>query len=238
MIYDSPLDPAQVEDLIALLPLNEESTVVDVGCGQGELLLQVMEMYGCTGIGVDPDEYAIASLQAGASGRGLGDKLTGHAQPAANFTWPEAGIDALICVGSVHALQDLEGTMAEAQERLQPGGVLLVGDIMWRQPPTGAYLDFIGAEGWPPFDRNLGAFTKVGEDTGLRLLYATETPVAAWDAFEGEIHLDRLSAAEEEEDTATRNDKIKHAQDWYRAYVHWGRTTISFGLALFEKFET
>lgn len=235
MLYDSPLDPTQVDDLIAHLPLHEETTVVDIGCGHGELLLQVMETFGCAGIGVDPDEYAIGSLQAAALGRGLAEKLTAKEQPAADFAWPEGGVDALICVGSVHAFQDLEGTVANAHHRLKPGGVLLVGDIMWRQAPQGEYLDFIGEDGWPPFDRDLGAFTIVGEDAGLRLLYATESPATAWDAFEGEIHLDRLCAAQDEDEAAKREEKIKHAQDWYRAYVHWGRTTMSFGLALFEK---
>lgn len=236
MLYDSPLDLAQVESLIALLPLKEGATVVDIGCGQGELLLQVMETHGCAGVGVDPDAYAIGSLQAGASGRGLAEKLTTHEQTAADFTWPEAGIDALLCMGSVHALGDLEGVCATALRQLKLGGVLLVGDIIWRQPPTGEYLDFIGEEGWPPFDRDLGALTKVGEDAGLHLLFATETTATAWDAFEGEIHLDRLQAAEEEADATQREEKIKHAQVWYRAYVHWGRLTMGFGLGLFQKF--
>ena len=235
MLYDSPLDPTQVDHLVSLLPLQEAATVIDIGCGQGELLLQVLETYGCHGMGLDPDAYAIGSLQAAAQGRGLAQKLDLHEKKASDLVWPEDGIDALLCVGSVHAFGDLEGTLAMAKQQLRPGGVLLVGDIIWRQPPTGAYLDFLGKEGWPPFDRNLGAFANVGEEAGLRLLYATEAPTTAWDAFEGEIHLDRLQAAKEVEDAALREEKIQHAQDWYRAYVQWGRATMSFGLGLFER---
>lgn len=234
MLFDSPLDPEQVNTVVRLLPLTETSHVVDIGCGHGELLLRVLEQHGCRGTGVDPDAWALGSLEAAAQGRGVSSQLTCEALKAEAFPWPEEGIDLLVSVGAVHALGGLAGTLTAARERVKPGGCLLLGDLIWRQPPSRPYVDVIGEEGWAPFDRNLFEFVQEVERAGLQTLYATESSPAAWDAFEGGIHLDRLQTAREESDPARRDEKLRHARDWYRAYLQWGRDAMGFALGLFQ----
>ncbi|MFC0106257.1 class I SAM-dependent methyltransferase [Kibdelosporangium aridum] len=53
------------------------SSVVDLGCGSGERLMQILDRYpGTTGIGVDLAGPAIKVAAAEAAGRGFGDRLS------------------------------------------------------------------------------------------------------------------------------------------------------------------
>ena len=55
--YCNPIAAAKVERLLDLLPLDEGSRVLDLGCGRAELGLRIIERFGSTVVAVgDGDE--------------------------------------------------------------------------------------------------------------------------------------------------------------------------------------
>ena len=51
--YCNPISSAKIERLLDLLPLDETSRILDLGCGRAELALRIIERFGSTVIAVD-----------------------------------------------------------------------------------------------------------------------------------------------------------------------------------------
>src|SRR4029434_5429577 len=51
--YCNPISASKIERLLDLLPLDEGSRVLDLGCGRAELSLRIIERFGSTVVAVD-----------------------------------------------------------------------------------------------------------------------------------------------------------------------------------------
>src|SRR4051794_32974519 len=67
--FHNPLDPAQLDEVLALVGLGPGDSVLDLGCGAGELLVRAAERSGCSGLGVDDAEVQIAEARRRAQER-------------------------------------------------------------------------------------------------------------------------------------------------------------------------
>src|SRR5712671_8055735 len=81
------------------LNLSSDKTLLDVACGSGGPVLRIAEATGCSVVGVDVHEQAIATANSLAAQRGL----TGRAQfqvadATAQLPLPNASFDAIICI--------------------------------------------------------------------------------------------------------------------------------------------
>jgi hypothetical protein len=114
---------------------------------------------------------------------------------------------------------------------VRPGGHILVGQGYWRQPPSQAYLDFLGAS---PDDYATHADTfRKGAEAGLRPLYAAVSNQDEWDHYEG-----LYARAVERYIHANPTDRDRTAlrtriAQWREGYLTWGRETLGFGWYLF-----
>src|SRR4051794_14357077 len=92
-------DPMGSERAAALARALGGGRVLDLGCGQGSLLLAVLEATpGATGDGVDLDASELARARAAARSRGLAARVAFHEADAS--TWPHRDYDAAIAVGA------------------------------------------------------------------------------------------------------------------------------------------
>jgi cyclopropane fatty-acyl-phospholipid synthase-like methyltransferase len=74
--FHGPLSEARAARLTERLTRNNPGTVLDIGCGWGELMLRILTAApGATGVGNDTDADDLARGRAGARARGL-DGLT------------------------------------------------------------------------------------------------------------------------------------------------------------------
>ena len=69
MLFNSPLSAEKANQLIKLLDLNSDCRILDVGCGNGEFLIRVIEATGAHGLGIDIDTRSISAAQKNANGR-------------------------------------------------------------------------------------------------------------------------------------------------------------------------
>ncbi|MEU4623455.1 class I SAM-dependent methyltransferase [Actinoplanes sp. NPDC023801] len=73
----SPLSEQRTERLVAELAARSPATVLDLGCGWGELLLRIVGAApGAIGTGVDLHAPGIERGRAAAEARGLSDRVT------------------------------------------------------------------------------------------------------------------------------------------------------------------
>lgn len=171
--WNTPLS----EDHAALLldRLDPIGSIVDLGCGWGELLLRAVDRSGGTGIGVDTDPAGLARGRAGAAARGLTDRVTFVEQPATSW---RGQADQALCIGASHAFGGSRA-MLEALAEVVPRGRVLVGDGCWPSPPTPAALEIFGDSVLP-----LPDLVDACTEAGWQILHLSTADQREWDDFE------------------------------------------------------
>jgi SAM-dependent methyltransferase len=146
-----PLAPPARAFIDALPP---GARVADVGCGLGQLSLDLAERVGPTGRvwAVDIDADVLAFLQGWADARGL-EQLVTHRSADDDVQLPAASLDAVFLFRMLNTLrgvrpEQLEGLLSSVVDSLGPGGALvLVDDVRpGAQPPLIERLRGLGLE--------------------------------------------------------------------------------------------
>lgn len=114
---------------VAWLGLAPGKKLLDVACGAGGPALRVSARAGCSVVGVDVHEQAIATANALAAERGLAQVAEFLvADAATHLPFPDARFDAIACIDAINHLRDREHVIAEWKRVLKPGGRLLFTD--------------------------------------------------------------------------------------------------------------
>jgi cyclopropane fatty-acyl-phospholipid synthase-like methyltransferase len=189
LTFLSPLCEDRAARLVTFLAGGQPSSVLDVGCGWGELLLRVLEAApDATGLGVDLDEESLAAGREHAVRRGLGERAVFEARDAKQTHGP---FDAVTCIGAsqiwgpdVAEAQPLDYAAALTALRalLPRGGRLVYGEGVWSQPPTPAATAPLS--GRDDEYVALGALVEIAEAHGFAVVAAHEASLDEWDVFE------------------------------------------------------
>ena len=221
LTFNAPLSDERADRLARRLAEAGPATVVDVGCGWGELLLRVTAAApGAVATGLDTDGTLLERARAAAADRGLDDRVSFVEQDAASYAEPA---DTVVCVGSTHAFgrSDERDAVVALRELVRPGGRLLLGDAFWE--PTG------------PVDRNLvwedllelpdlPGLVESAVGSGLRPLWIETATRAEWEVFESGFLADDeewLLRNHDHPDAArVRERSDDHRTRWLRGYRH------------------
>ncbi|MEU9305423.1 class I SAM-dependent methyltransferase [Streptomyces sp. NPDC048269] len=221
----APLSDRTVHGLLERgLPRGDER-VLDLGCGGGEWLLRCLEMHeGVHAHGVDISEPALDRARSAADRLAVGDRLTLHQVPAAEYVSTDP-FDLVLSVGAAHAFDGLLPTLEAAGKHLAPGGHILIGDGYWQQEPSAGAVEMLGdfadlattldnvtAAGWTP------VFAHVSSREELDAYEWSWTgSLAAW-------------ALDHPEDPAAREalaTSADHRREWLNVYREpWGFLTL------------
>jgi SAM-dependent methyltransferase len=175
MRWNAPLSEQHAALLLDRLAIEAGATVVDLGCGWGELLLRAIERAPATGIGVDTDEAALERGRALATDRGLTDRVRFVNQPAAQWREPA---DRVLCVGASHAWGGTKAALEGLTNLAQAGSRLLYGDGCWERTPTAA-AQALFDEVLP-----LAEIVEHARVLGWRVLHLSTADQREWDDFE------------------------------------------------------
>ena len=106
LTFHGPLSEARAARLVARLTRNNPRTVLDIGCGWGELMLRVLAATpDATGLGLDTNEGGLAGGRDNARARGLDERVTFVRESAVGTTRGPA--DLVLCLGASHALTEV-----------------------------------------------------------------------------------------------------------------------------------
>ncbi|WP_406859269.1 class I SAM-dependent methyltransferase [Streptomyces sp. HUAS MG47] len=189
LTFHGPLSETRAAGLIQRLADASPATVLDIGCGWGELLLRVLEAApGSTGVGLDINAEDLARGRLLAKERGLSDRVTFVEESALGTT--RGPVDAILCLGSSQALCDPElphdpaAALRELRRLVRPGGRVVLGEGFWERTPTDAEL----AGMWPGASAAdhllLPELVDLAVESGFRPAWIETGGRDEWEAFE------------------------------------------------------
>lgn len=231
-VFMNPMSPAKVDEFIELLELPEDSRVLDVGAGNGELLRRLAQRWGCSGVGVDASLPCVTQFRDANVEAGLSDSVEVVHGDGARFEAPPSSFDAAFCMGAEWIWGGFEGTLAALAGFTKPGGYVVVGSPHWRvDRPSPEYLEATNL-----MPEQFGSHVDhalAGDALGLRFSYALMSNQDDWDLYEGLRTRARQRWLLENPDHPDREElESNHGRD---AYLRWGRDELGWGMYLFVK---
>ncbi len=209
--WNTPLSEDHAD--LLLDRLDPTGSIVDLGCGWGELLLRAVHRWDSTGTGVDTDPAGLARGRAGAAARGLTDRVAFVEQPATDW---RGQADRALCIGASHAFGGSRA-MLEALAEVVPRGRVLVGDGCWPTTPTPAALDIFGDSVLP-----LPDLVDACIEAGWQILHLSTADQREWDDFESRHRAgprEWLLANESDPRTAgVRTEQDRRQREYLTAY--------------------
>ena len=190
LTFLSPLSDQRAAGLVDFLAAEAPATVLDLGCGWGELLLRVLERVPSEqGQGFEEEGSAPAHARDLAPRRALATRVRFEAADARALTGPA---DAVICVAAsqiwgepveVAGPLDYVAALTALRPLLARGGRLVYGEGIWSRPPTPAATAPLA--GRDDEYVSLGMLTRLATEHGFAVLGAGEASLDEWDEFEG-----------------------------------------------------
>jgi demethylmenaquinone methyltransferase/2-methoxy-6-polyprenyl-1,4-benzoquinol methylase len=123
-------DPRWRRFMVSRLPVGPEDTVVDVACGTGAVVLELVGRTGCSVVGVDQSPGMLSEAER---------RLAGDARvrlveaSAAALPFEDASFDGLTAAYLLRYLDDLPAGLAELARVLRPGATAALLDF-WVPP--------------------------------------------------------------------------------------------------------
>ena len=110
------VQPDVLTSLIQMAGINQDSRVLDVGCGTGNYIVALEAATGCLGWGLEP------SAQMMANARERSARIQFSRGSAERLEYPAEFFDLVFSVDVIHHVVDRAAYFREAQRVLKPGG--------------------------------------------------------------------------------------------------------------------
>lgn len=176
LLWNTPLSQAHANALLNNLDLKTGISIVDIGCGWGELLLRATARVDPLVIatGIDTDQLLLDRGKRNAANQN-NLPVEFIQQRAEEFQEEQ---DRAICIGASHAFGGTRAMLLRLAE-IVPQGRVLVGDMCWEKSPTEEAKAIFG-DGV----LSLADLAALCRETGWDVLSLTTADQREWDQFE------------------------------------------------------
>lgn len=155
-------------------------TQLDLCCGKAEMLCRWAERFGIAGVGVDISEVFLRAARQRAAELGVQDRLTLVQGDAAHYQANQR-FDVVSCIGATWIGNGLVGTLDLMKRALVPGGLLLVGEPYWIDPPSSEAIAALGV-GEEDYTSLIGTLDRF-ESAGCELVEMVLADGDTWDRY-------------------------------------------------------
>lgn len=168
---NSWLTSDELDRFVEWLALSPGKTLLDVACGAGGPALRIAATTGCSVVGLDVHQQAVATANSLAAHRGLAERAEFRAIDATGqLPFSDASFDAITCFDAINHLSDRPRVIAEWARLLKQGGRLLFTDpITLTGPLTSAEIAVRSSAGFYLFVP-VGYNERIIAECGLQLL--------------------------------------------------------------------
>lgn len=135
--FNNPISSAKMNKLLDLLALKPANRVLDIGAGNCEISIRLIEKYGVHATAIEIHEQDIKEAQINATGRIPLNKLDIIKQDVntAIKNYDNNHFDLGICIGATHAIGNYHTTISALKKYVKKGGLILIADCYWKIPP-------------------------------------------------------------------------------------------------------
>ncbi len=180
--FHGPLGEAALESIVARVSLPPHGWVVDIGCGEGDMLLRILTAHpDVHGEGIDRAAPLVIRARARAAERLMPGRCRLHVGDATQFR-PAHAAHAVVCSGAAHIFGGLRGTLRAVTPWLAPGGQVLISELFWECEPHARALAALGASAGD--HRDLAGTVEDAAAEGFLPTYMSVSDASDWDHYE------------------------------------------------------
>ncbi|RMB85525.1 cyclopropane-fatty-acyl-phospholipid synthase family protein [Streptomyces shenzhenensis] len=195
LTFHGPLSEARAAGMVARLAGAGPATVLDIGCGWGELMLRILAAVpGARGTGIDLRGEDLARGRRNAEARGLADRVEFREESAVGTRHGPA--DLVLCLGAGQALSEAEApahtaeALRELRRLVTDDGRVLLGEGFWERPPTAAELSGMWPDATADEYHSLARLLDLAVAAGFRPEWTETANADEWQAFESGYQAD------------------------------------------------
>ncbi|MBK7792940.1 MAG: class I SAM-dependent methyltransferase [Betaproteobacteria bacterium] len=231
--YCNPMSAGKIERLLDLLPLQQNTRVLDLGCGRGELALRIIERFGASVIAVDNSSHMLDAARERAEWTGALGRLHLDDVDIARFEADPETFHLTVMIGASGIGGGMPAICAKLKGWTRGSGYVLVGEGYWKQKPPPGYLAFLSGAEAQYLDHR--GNVQAGIDAGLIPMHAVTASVDEWDEYEWKFSRSIEAYAREQPEDPDVPAMLERSRKWRDAYLRWGRDTLGFGVYLFAR---
>ena len=225
----NPFAEGQLATLGNALRLAADTSLLDLCCGKGELLATWARDHGITGTGVDISTVFLAAARERADELGVAERVGFVHGDASTYVAPEP-VDVAACIGATWIGGGTAGTIALLERSLRPGGLMLIGEVFWRNerpgPEAAAACHVEPAEEVDTLPDLVELFDGLGYDL-VEMVLADE---ASWDRYTAAQWLNIRTFLDENPDDELVPELRAALSHEPLDYVRFGRTLLGWGV--------
>lgn len=223
----NPLSDEKLMLIGEICHLQAGMSQLDLCCGKAEMLCRWAQRFAISGVGVDLSEVFLAAARQRAEELDVADCLTLLQGDAAHYQANQR-FDVVSCIGATWIGNGLLGTLNLMKPALAPGGVLLVGEPYWIDPPPPEAITALGV-GEEDYTSLIGTLDRL-ECVGCELVEMVLADDDTWDRYVAAqwwTLQQWLSAHADDPDAEALRAWWKQGQ---RSYFAYGRRYMGWGV--------
>ncbi|MFE9448855.1 SAM-dependent methyltransferase [Streptomyces sp. NPDC006739] len=195
LTFHGPLSETRATAMVRRLAGVRPGSVLDIGCGWGEMLLRVLDAVpDAHGVGVDIRGQDLERGRRNAEARGLAERVEFVEESAVGTRRGPA--DLVLCLGASHALSTAEpprhttDALRELRRLVADGGRVVLGEGFWERTPTPAELSGMWPGAAAGQHHGLARLTDLAVEAGFRPEWTETASQEEWEEFESAYQAD------------------------------------------------